>query len=114
MDAIQKKKILSLDITLKRLRAKGPSPALNSTGVYWTFEREAGKVSCGVFQAGKRWVFATIINTALPGPQAKAIMGRLRAMAYYDADLDEVIRVCNRKAKDVRQIVDEILGRATA
>lgn len=112
MDAIQKKKILSLDITLKRLKAKGPSLALNGTGVYWTFERGADKVSCGVFQAGKRWVFAATINTTLPEPQAKAIVGRLRAMAYYDADLDEVIRVCNKKALDVRQIVDEIIGRA--
>ncbi len=111
MDAIQKKKILSVDITLKRLRAKGPSLALNGTGVYWAFEREAGKVTCGVFQAGKRWVFATTVSK-LPPPQARAIVGRLRALAYYDEDLDEVVRVCNRKARDVRQIVDEVLGRA--
>ena len=110
MNTVQKKKILSLDITLKRLRASDPSVGLNGAGIYWTFKRGDPQVICGIFQAGKRWVFATSMSHVSEA-QEKALLGKLRPLAYYDEDLDEVIRVCNKKASQVKQIVDETLGR---
>lgn len=111
MDPIQKQKILSIDITLKKLRALGPNTALNDAGIYWTFERGAFKVSCGVFEAGSRWVFASTVNGVTSEAQMKALTTRLRPLAYYDSDLDETIRVGNRRAAQVKQVVDEVLGR---
>ena len=111
MDPIQKQKILSIDITLKKLRALGPNTALNNAGVYWTFERGSCKVSCGVFEAGKRWVFASTITGVANETKMKALVTRLRPLAYYDTDLDETIRVGNKRATQVKQIVDEVLGR---
>ena len=111
MDPIQKQKILSIDITLKKLRALGPNTALNNAGIYWTFERGACKVSCGVFKAGKRWVFASTVNGVPSEAKMHALATRLRPLAYYDIDLDETVRVGNKRAIQVKQAADEVLGR---
>jgi len=109
VDPIQKQKILSIDITLKKLGALGPNEALNAAGYYWTFERGTIKVSWGIFRAGKRWVCASTLNGLNDSRKVKALVARLRTLAYYDTDLDETIRVGNRHAAEVKQIADELL-----